>query len=98
MQCSNPEGSKIFAEHCQWFEIITLDNILRFMPSGGHLFIQWIIKDKDYKQSTEKVKKEIANYFNIPYEKFFENWNNYLYLEEKFVAEKIVLNIIIKMG
>lgn len=98
---SNPEGSKIFAENSQWFDLITFEDILRFMPSGEHLFIQWVYtRDMNYETyqiRLEMIKKDIANYYNIPYDQFQEKWNNYLYHDEKFAGQKMVMNAIIRM-
>lgn len=97
MECSNPEGLKIFAENSQWFNTITLEDILRYVPSGCYLFIQWIIPATKYKKGLESIKKEIANYYKVPTEEFQVAWNNYIYMKETFVAEKIVLDMILKL-
>lgn len=93
---SNPEGLQVFTENSQWFKPITFEDILRFMPSGGLLFIQCIIDADISEKKIEKRVKEISDYYSIPYEKFQENWNNHLYKNEELHRNKILLNAIIK--
>jgi hypothetical protein len=96
---SNPEGLQVFTENSQWFNPITFEDILRFMPSGGLLFIQWLVDAKVYSpRKLEKIKKEISDYYNIPYEQFQENWNNHIYINEELLVnrDKMLLNTIIR--